>query len=58
MSYRATTSRTELLTIVGVAVGVVHSDGLLALQDPSLMSHHTRLVQRRLTVKDKDIAVP
>lgn len=39
-------------------IGIVHTNGFLALQDPRLVRHHTRLMQRRLSVQDQHITVP
>jgi hypothetical protein len=35
----------------------VHSNRLLARQDLGSVTHHTRLVKRRLSVEQKDVAV-
>jgi len=38
-------------------VGVVHPDRLLSVQNLGSVTHHTRLVKRRLSVEKKDISV-
>lgn len=38
-------------------VGVVHSNRLLPSQDLGSMTHHTRLVKRRLSIEQEDVSV-
>lgn len=38
-------------------VGIVHSDRLFSRENLGSVSHHTRLVQRRLSVKEQDVAI-
>ena len=44
--------------VVRVAVCVVHSDRLLADEHFRSVTHHTRLVERRLSVEQEDVTVP
>ena len=36
----------------------MHANRLLSLQHPSLMSHHTRLVERRLSIQNQYVSIP
>lgn len=38
-------------------VGIVHPDCLLSVQNSRLVAHHTRLVERWLTVENENIPV-
>ena len=45
------------VSVVGAAVGVVHADRLLFGQNLRKMRHHTRLMQRGLSVDQQDITI-
>ena len=40
-----------------VPIGIMHADRLLPLEDARLVAHHTRLVERWLTVENENIPV-
>lgn len=43
--------------IVRVAIGVVHANRFLTAQHFDTVTHHTRFVQRRLTIENDNVAV-
>lgn len=48
---------TVKIGVVRLAIRVVQTQGLLALQYPGRVRHDTRLVERRLTVQQHYVAV-
>ena len=63
-AYRVLTSEMDVhlvsveVGVVRVTVGVVHPDRLLSDEHLCSVTHHTRLVQRRLSVEQQDVSVP
>lgn len=45
-------------TIANSPISIMHTNSFLALQHPRLMRHHTRFMQRRLSVQNQRITVP
>jgi hypothetical protein len=50
--------KSSSLCPANIPVRIVHSDSLLSKQDTCLVTHHTGLVKCRLSIQDKDVAVP